>query len=883
MSALAPPSVTVLRARDGKLMAKRFTGPSYAVTEYDEAFEFHYLDLEELAPNNVEELSDVLTTLESDPHAVIIRGVLADGIDPDFPVLRRIKAKGGYPIYFVEREDGRWALIDFDKLTPPDDKVTDEQRIDWLISLLPVEFHDVSFHYQMSSSARLPGKTTISAHVFFWLATPRKDSAMKEWAEWINRQHLLRPDVAAEAVKKPKLVDPAVFVSNQANYVAAPVFDEGAIDPYAGGGRSGFVRRAHDVVEVVMPPDDEVARLDDIERELQRQHYQGRTAPGAALPIGTTYAEKLAAIGAPSFNRSIMAAISTAVLLHGNRLDVDTVKREIRACVDANYVHARSGEMERYKSNEYLDEAIDSAITRFGRTDMERLRDRLVFQKRMREEARQRDAVPPFVDDESRVIEFTFLDDPCGSGKSFQFRDLIVKGAERHWLYAVDKIERIDEVIAELRGHYWRAGGIEVHDAYSGKCDDDGNLETVIGQLAGIRHKIDSRVVRDGNYHSVTFVTHAALLMYPWHERGWDDHALICDEKPGIWFCDVMDDVSSNFAILERYFQIERREGDRIHLGLTDLGRRVGESTKPDVFDRRIWPLLNLACRGRHVWANRSGWDSRGGERIDFYALTLPDAFAGFRQRWMAADNLSQSLLYRLWERRGVAWSKVSLPGGRQRSTPLHERGAVFYFMRHGASFTRFTQPDRPALGAARYVAAQHDRVLYTVNNRKFAEAIHDAFAGDPSASASGHLYVTPKQTGTERYKNFNVAFWGAAIQASQTESDLIWRETGMTRRELDLDREFDALNQFAFRTIARDYDSDEPFVIYVMSQAQAEYLAKRYDLAIAHVPDVVIEHEPEKGGRPPTVGIKAMSPEEKRAYKAQKQRESRGRAKANM
>jgi multidrug efflux pump subunit AcrB len=34
--------------------------------------------------------------------------------------------------------------------------------------------------------------------------------------------------------------------------------------------------------------------------------------------------------------------------------------------------------------------------------------------------------------------------------------------------------------------------------------------------------------------------------------------------------------VSSNFAILERYFHIEQREGDRIHLGLTDHGRKVG-------------------------------------------------------------------------------------------------------------------------------------------------------------------------------------------------------------------------------------------------------------------------------------------------------------------
>jgi hypothetical protein len=874
-------ALTVLRAR-GKLMTKRIVGPGYAVTDYDEAYEFDFLDLGEVTPHDIEGLSVVLSVLETEPRMVIIRGVLADGIDPDKPVLRRIRAKDdGHPAYFVERLGGlSWAMIDFDKLTPPAGTITDQQRVDWAISLLPAEFQDVSFHYQLSSSAGLPGKSTFSAHVFFWLATPRTDSELHRWAQWLNRQHLLRQDVIAGDVTKPKIVDPAVFVSNQPNYVAAPVFEGGAVDPYANGGRSGLVRRARDAVEVVMPPLEATARLDDIERRLQREHYTGKVAVASTLPVGTNYAEKLAAIGAPSFNKPIMSAIATAVLLRGDNLDRAALKAEVRACIDANFVHTRSAQMERYKSNAYLDEAIDSAISRYGRTDLERARARLAYQAKRQEEARQQDAVPPFVDDETKQLPWNFLDEPCGSGKSHQFRDLIIAGNERHWLYAVDKIERIEEVMGELQGHHWRAGGIEIHDAHSGKVDDEGNLETVIGQLAGIRHRIDRRVARDADYRSVTFITHAALLMFPWRGE-WDDHALIVDEKPSIWMCSILEDVHRNFALLETFFEIAQREGDRIRLQLTDEGRRVGTSRKVDEFDKRIWPLLNLACRGRHVWINREGWDSRGNERIDFYALTLPDAFAGFRQRWMAADNLSQSLLYRLWERHGVAWSKVGLPGGRKRTTPLRERGAVFYFMKHGASFTRFKQPDKPLLLAARHVAAEHDRVLYSVNNRTFARKVHDVFTGrsatgDTPPSGGGHVYATPKQTGTERYKSFNVAFWGAAIQATQHESDVVLDLTGMNRRALDLDREFDAMNQFAFRTIARDYESDEPFAWYVMSEAQADYFSQRYGLPTAYVPGVVTEVPPAPPGRKKAKGVRDMAAEERREYERQRKAKQR-------
>lgn len=471
-------------------------------------------------------------------------------------------------------------------------------------------------------------------------------------------------------------------------------------------------------------------------------------------------------------------------------------------------------------------------------------------------------------------LAWGYFDDPCGSGKSFILRELIVKSEQRQWLFAVDKVERIHEVMAEFTGHHWKMGGFDFHDAFSGKVDESGNSDTVIGQLAGIRHLINSRCNNHENYRSITFITHAALLMFDW--TGWDDHSLVCDEKPGIWHYDVMESLHHNFDIVKRNFEIDAEEGDRIRLKLTAMGAKIGaHATKIDAFDKRIWPLLNLAYRNRHVWINREAWDANGDAPVEFYALTLPDAYSPFRERWMAADNLSRSHLYRMWERCGVTWTKAVLPGGRVRVTPLASRGVVCYFMNHGASFTRFRQPDQPHIKAAKYIVENHPSDVLVSINSKFRKGMQAVFDDE------SHTLVSPRQTGTERWKDRDVLFWAAAMQASQCESDLIKKLTGMTRQELDEDREFDAMNQFAFRGNARDYNSDTPFVLYVMSRAQANYFAARYDMAVEYVEGVVVEVENKKPGRKTTTGIAAMSDDEMRAYKAEKKRQERAKKKA--
>lgn len=89
-------------------------------------------------------------------------------------------------------------MVDIDKYEPDfDDPVNDPVNAirDYLDRLMPPCFKDASFHWQLSSSAGMPGKTHIlKAHVWFWSETPRHPAQMYAWAKqvgiWIGQGRL---------------------------------------------------------------------------------------------------------------------------------------------------------------------------------------------------------------------------------------------------------------------------------------------------------------------------------------------------------------------------------------------------------------------------------------------------------------------------------------------------------------------------------------------------------------------------------------------------------------------------------------------------------------------------------------------------------------------
>jgi hypothetical protein len=95
---------------------------------------------------------------------------------------------------FETPPNGRlWVLIDIDKYKLPTGmglKIDHEEVIEFLVGLLPAEFHDVTYHWQMSSSAGFGKSDLVSMHLWFYLEKPARDDALKAWAALVNGKRL---------------------------------------------------------------------------------------------------------------------------------------------------------------------------------------------------------------------------------------------------------------------------------------------------------------------------------------------------------------------------------------------------------------------------------------------------------------------------------------------------------------------------------------------------------------------------------------------------------------------------------------------------------------------------------------------------------------------
>lgn len=178
--------------------------------------------------SDIHHLSKILTTLESNSNACIIRGKYkgyeysrqAEPTDTKKDrVLRRKSVHDDTPHH--------WLLIDIDNYQPFDyDPILEPvESINEFITLcLPPCFHGASYHWQLSSSAGHPSKgfDRLKAHVWFWLKTPYLSVQLREWAKATNFKG-----------------DKSLFDTIQVHYTSAPIFEDGVSSCISV--RSGFV------------------------------------------------------------------------------------------------------------------------------------------------------------------------------------------------------------------------------------------------------------------------------------------------------------------------------------------------------------------------------------------------------------------------------------------------------------------------------------------------------------------------------------------------------------------------------------------------------------------------------------------------------------------
>jgi hypothetical protein len=228
----------------------------------------------------LEQVFTLLQDISKDPHKFVIRGHLAEHVDErrkhpitnevGYLVKRRAVKIHGLEGYFTE-VSRQLQMLDFDGVPLPDNmSIVDdpEASVKWAVdNLLPPEFGDASFIYQLSSSAGLT-KLDNELNVHLWFFTNREfaNAELRTWGKWWN------------AKQKRKIIDTAVFTEVQPHYTNEPELLDGLIDPLIGR-RLGLVRRRRRTVKLFMPTAEDVAEVVRSQRLRAIEQYKHAKRP----------------------------------------------------------------------------------------------------------------------------------------------------------------------------------------------------------------------------------------------------------------------------------------------------------------------------------------------------------------------------------------------------------------------------------------------------------------------------------------------------------------------------------------------------------------------------------------------------------------------------
>lgn len=195
------------------------------IKAYDHAKHFTF---EEKTVSNIDELSALLTRLEGDSHACILRGNYIGSESAG--VITRVGSNfEDPPIHSILIEVDGYEPLCADPLTDPVACCRE-----YIQTVLPPCFRNASYHWQLSNSAGHPKHADkLKAHLWFWLTTPYSSVQLKHWAKSIRLE-----------------CDHSVFNKIQIHYTGAPIFEAGVVNPVSV--RSGMVRGTVDAVPLVI-------------------------------------------------------------------------------------------------------------------------------------------------------------------------------------------------------------------------------------------------------------------------------------------------------------------------------------------------------------------------------------------------------------------------------------------------------------------------------------------------------------------------------------------------------------------------------------------------------------------------------------------------------
>jgi hypothetical protein len=305
---------------------------------------------------DIKSLSDALFSISTNSKALVIRGALREGVDPKGIVQKTKNFLPNQIPYFESAASGvPWVMLDIDHIVVPehlDYKADPLPCIEYVIACLPHYFQNVSYHYQLSSSAGKGAAGIIKVHLWFWLNKPVHDDKMKYWGEQLN--------------KNGKLVDTKLFDSVQAHFTCAPIFESPETDPFPSN-RSGFIKHASEAVSfpdlseyvALVTPDLTYAKV------LYASKCQG-SKDGYKPTTGFKNYLKLIGDGenGTGFHNAIYAAMCSYVGTHGiEGTDKNALKNILKKRILSAYADSAKGHDKNYVAKEATDSVLDAQLT----------------------------------------------------------------------------------------------------------------------------------------------------------------------------------------------------------------------------------------------------------------------------------------------------------------------------------------------------------------------------------------------------------------------------------------------------------------------------------------------------------------------------------------
>jgi len=360
-------TITVLQTT-GRLKAckvvSRLSDGSTSVRSSDWAKNYK---LSTITASNIHELAECIEGLSN--SQIVIRGIPETDVDIS-SLMQRVGRNDNSELTPNQNpfsdSHANWLMIDIDKFNSPDgydirNKPT--ACIEYLISLLPHQFHDVTCYWQFSGSSGIsyidqPNKLPerLSAHLWFWMTTPVNTMELRQFAK-------------AHNTLVPDLIDSSIYKVVQPHFVSSPIFTHPLHDPL--NLRSGIIQRDKDEVHI-----DVLAYI--AEHPISKLP-SGITTKSDTTKGPNTYAQTvgyegyLQALGdhetGEGFNDPLTSAIMSFVQtqkVYPADQRIIGLKDDLKSRIDAADVSlSRSAsELDRYKSDEWLDSNINGAIVK---------------------------------------------------------------------------------------------------------------------------------------------------------------------------------------------------------------------------------------------------------------------------------------------------------------------------------------------------------------------------------------------------------------------------------------------------------------------------------------------------------------------------------------